>query len=276
MKKGYAEKVLVILVLSVGAIVLMTPFFWMVFSSFKPEAEIMAMQPTLLPKEFTMKNYEELFSRIDFLKYIKNTLIIVAYAFAGLLLNAMAGYGFAKFDFKNKEKYFYVVLATMMVPAQVILIPVYLIVLGLQLGNTFAGMSLPVMISGYSIFMFRQFMSTVPNEIIESARIDGAREFRIFWQLALPLVKSAVAVQAIMTFMGAWNCFLFPLIVATDENHYPIAVALSILKDTGGSGEGNYGFQMAAATVVVLPVVLIVVFFQRSIKEGVVMSGIKG
>lgn len=198
---------------------------------------------------------------------------MVFYAYVGMFISTMAGYGFAKFNFKHKEKYFYVILATMMIPAQAMLIPVYLLVTKMGLINTFAGMALPAFVSGYSIFLFRQFMSKIPDEMIEAAKIDGAGKIRTFLSIALPQIKSAFMVQAIITFMGAWNYFLFPLVLANDEKHYTLSIGIALLKNQSGS---NLGVQIAGATIAVVPIVVVLMFFQKYIKAGFATEGIKG
>ena len=272
-KSKKVQKNIALILLTVGAVVMIFPFIWMICSAFKTDSEIMSKIPSLFPREFTLDNFKQLFAEQHFLRYILNTVIIVLWAFVGMMLSAMAGYGFSKYNFKHKEKYFCVVLATMMVPAQTLLIPVYMLVLNMGLLNTFAGIALPAFVSGYSIFLFRQFMSTVPNELIEAAQIDGCGELRTFFCIALPQIKAAFIVQAIMSFMGAWNYFLYPLILATDEEHYTLSVAIALLKNQSGT---NYGIQIAGAVLAVVPVLFVLAFFQRYIKQGFAMDGMKG
>lgn len=273
LKKKQREKGVALVLLTLGAVIMVFPFLWMILSAFKTDAEIMSQIPSIFPRDFTLENFEQLFERQNFAKYIVNTFIIVAWAFVGMMLSAMAGYGFAKYRFRHKEKYFYVVLATMMVPTQTLLIPVYLLILNMGLLNTFAGMALPAFVSGYTVFLFRQFMSTIPDELIEAAYIDGAGELRTFFSIALPQIKSAFIVQGIISFMGAWNYFLYPLILATDDSHYTLSVAISLLKNQSGT---NYGLQIAGATLAVIPVLVVLIFFQRYIKQGFAMDGVKG
>lgn len=272
-RKEKGSKAIALVMLTVGAAITLLPFVWMILSAFKPDYEIISSIPTFFPKDFTLQHFQNLFRSMKFGVYIKNSLIIVAYAFVGMFISAMAGYGFAKFNFKHKEKWFIIILATMMIPVQTLLIPIYLMVLKMGLINTFLGMALPAFVSGYSIFLFRQFMSTVPNEMLEAARIDGAGEFRIFLSIALPQIKSALIVQAIITFMGAWNYFLYPLILANDDAHYTLSVAIALLKNESGS---NFGLQLAGAVIAVLPVLVIVIAFSKYIKEGFATDGIKG
>ncbi|MCA0986951.1 carbohydrate ABC transporter permease [Guptibacillus algicola] len=266
------ERPFVALFLIVGGVLVSVPFLWMISSSFKEESEVLNIPPQLFPSNPTFENYINLFQSLNFGVYLKNTLIIVLFSFLGLLLNAMAGYGFAKFNFKGKQKLFYIVLATMMIPAQVTMIPVYLLLNEMGLTNTMTGIVLPGLAVAFSIFLFRQFMTTIPNDLIEAARLDGAGEFYIFFKLIIPIAKPIFAVQGILTFIGAWNSFLWPLIIANDESLYTLSVGLSLLQ---GQYANNYALQMAGAAFMVIPIVIIFSFFQKYIVEGFTMSGLK-
>lgn len=270
--KSKAEKLLIILLLALGGIIVSVPFIWMISSSFKPESEVLQIPPSLIPENPTLENYVNLFESMNFGVYLRNTLIIVLFSFVGLFFNAMAGYGFAKYQFKGREKIFYIVLATMMIPAQVTMIPVYLILNEMGLTNTMTGIVLPGLAAAFSIFLFRQFMTTIPTDLIEAARLDGAGEFYIFFRLIVPIAKPIFAVQGILTFIGAWNSFLWPLIIANDESLYTLSVGLSLLQ---GQYANNFGLQMAGAAFMVVPIIIIFSFFQKYIVEGFTMSGIK-
>lgn len=244
----------------------------MILSAFKPESEVLQLTPTLWPETFTADNFIYLFENMNFAVYLRNTIIIVLCSFVGLFFNAMAGYAFAKYKFKGREKLFYLVLATMMIPGQVTMIPVYLILNQMGLTNTMAGIVLPGLVGAFSIFLFRQFMSTIPDELLEAARLDGASEFRVFMQLVLPISKPIMAVQGILTFIAGWNSFLWPLIIANDESLYTLSVGLSLLKGQYG---GNFALQMAGSTFMVVPIVIIFIIFQKHIIEGYTISGMK-
>ncbi|MCC3374285.1 carbohydrate ABC transporter permease [Cohnella sp. REN36] len=258
--------------LTIGALFFLLPFFWMILSSFKPEGEILQIPPTFWPKRFTMDNFAYLFENMNFGVYLKNTLIIVLFSFVGLLLNAIAGFGFAKYDFKGRNALFVLVLATMMIPSQVTMIPVYLILNSLGLTNTMTGIVLPGLVGAFAIFLFRQFMSTIPTELMEATRLDGASEYRIFLQIVLPISKPILAVQAILTFIAGWNSFLWPLIIANDESLYTLSVGLSLLK---GQYAAKFGLQMAGATFMVAPVIVLFTYFQKHIIENFSISGMK-
>ncbi|MFT9412096.1 carbohydrate ABC transporter permease [Liquorilactobacillus hordei] len=258
------SKVLVGLVLAVLGFLMILPFLWMFLSSFKTSTEI-SLSQTFWPKHWTIDNYKNLFTNGSFGTYIKNTLIITAASFVGLFLNAMAGYGFAKFDFKGRKFLFMAVLATMMIPGQVTMIPVYLILNQMQLTNTLLGIVLPGLVGAFGIFLFRQFMSNIPDSIVEAARLDGAGEWYIFFHLILPISKPVLAVQGILTFIGGWNAFLWPLIIANDQKYYTLSVGLQLLQ---GQHTSDYGLQMAGSSFMVIPIVIIFVIFQKYILQG--------
>ena len=272
-KKAYKmQQWLAGIVLTLGGLLVAIPFIWMILSAFKPESEVLQLTPTLWPETFTAENFIYLFENMNFGVYLKNTIIVVLCSFVGLFFNAMAGYAFAKYKFKGRDKLFYLVLATMMIPGQVTMIPVYLILNQMGLTNTMAGVVLPGLVGAFSIFLFRQFMSTIPDELLEAARLDGASEFRVFMQLILPISKPIMAVQGILTFIAGWNSFLWPLIIANDESLYTLSVGLSLLKGQYG---GNFALQMAGSTFMVVPIVIIFIIFQKHIIEGYTISGMK-
>lgn len=272
MSRKKTEKAVVTIIMVTGALIMVLPFVWMLLTSFKPEAEALLVPPTFFPKTFTFASYETLFTRMKFLTYLRNTLIIVIFSFVGLLFNAMAGYAFAKYKFPGKDVLFYLVLATMMIPSQVTMIPIYLILNTMKLTNTMAGIILPGLVGAFAIFLFREFMESISSELIEAARMDGAGEFRIFFRLILPVSKSIMAVQGILTFIGSWNSFLWPLIVANDEKYYTLSVGLQLLK---GQNSADFALQMAGASVMVIPVMVIFTIFQKHIMEGITISGMK-
>ncbi|EAE5583761.1 carbohydrate ABC transporter permease [Listeria monocytogenes] len=271
-QKSRGAQIAVITILTVGGFFMILPFIWMVLSSLKTDAEILKIPPTIWPETFTLDNFTKLFTEMDFAIYLKNTLIIVFFSFFGLFLNAMAGYGFAKFKFKGKNKLFYLVLATMMIPGQVTMIPVYLLLNAAGLTNTMTGIVLPGLVGAFGIFLFRQFMSTISDNLLEAARLDGASEFYIFWRIVIPISRPVLAVQGILTFIAGWNSFLWPLIIANDEKFYTLSVGLQLLKGQYGS---NYALQMAGATFMVIPIILIFMTFQKYILKGFNVSGMK-
>ncbi|GAA3403255.1 carbohydrate ABC transporter permease [Paenibacillus hodogayensis] len=258
--------------LTIFGLLMLLPFIWMVLSTFKTDSEVLSIPPTLWPKVFTLANLEKLFVSMNFGVYLRNTLIIVAFSFFGMLLNAMAGFGFAKYEFKGRGPLFYLVLATMMIPGQVTMIPVYLILNSMNLTNTMPGIILPALVGAFGIFLFRQFMATIPNELLEATRLEGASELRIFLQIVLPISKPILAVQGILTFIAGWNSFLWPLIIANDEKFYTLSVGLALMRSQSNQ---NFALQMAGATLMVAPIIIIFIIFQKHIIENYTTSGLK-
>lgn len=259
-------------VLTLGAVVVAFPFAWLIVSAVKPRSETLAYPPHVLPQRVTVEYFGTLLGELDFGRYLLNTLAVVAIGMVGLLLMAMAGYGFAKFSFRGKETLFFLVLTTMMIPVQVTMIPTFLILNAMGLTNTLLGIALPTLVSAFGVFLFRQFMSTIPTEIIEAARIDGAGEVRIFLRIVLPMSGPIMAVQAVLTFITGWNSFLGPLVVATDERLYTLSVGIALLNQQVAT---NPSLQMAASALMVVPVLVVFVIFQRHIVQGFALSGLK-
>lgn len=265
-------KIILGIVLGIGALIWMMPFIWMILSSFKTDMEIMQFPPKILPENASWKNFVDLFQAFDFATYLRNTLIVVFFCFVGMLFNAMAGYGFAKYKFKGREALFYLVLSTMMIPNQVIMIPVYLLMNTIGLTNTRAGTILPALVNAYGIFLFRQFISNISDELLEAARLDGANEWYIFSRIILPVSKPILAVQGITTFIAGWNSFLWPLIMANDEKFYTLSVGLQTLK---GQYKHNFSLQMAGSTFMVVPIIIVFILLQKYILDGYNVSGNK-
>ena len=271
-RAGRKVTVITGIALGIGALVTAFPFLWMITSSVKPQQESLTFPPSILPTHPTLQYFKQLFTELDFGRYLTNTIAVVLIGFIGMLFMAMAGYGFAKFEFLGKKMMFFLVLATMMIPIQVTMIPTYLILSQLKLTNTLIGIAIPTLVSGFNIFLFRQFMSTIPLEILEAAKLDGAGEWRTFWQIVIPMSKPILAVQAVLTFIAGWNSFLWPLIIANDQNLYTLSVGLSLLNKQISV---NPSLQMAAASLMVVPILFVFVIFQRFIVQGFALSGLK-
>ncbi len=260
--------------LVVGMVAMAGPFVWMVLSSFKTQAEITAVVPTLLPEDPTLDNYVDLFRRLDFFQYFWNSTLIAGLVTIGnIIFTAAAGYALAKIDFAGRKVIFGIVLATLMVPSSVTLVPLYILMSKMALLNTYAGVILPLVAGPFGVFLMRQFMGQLPDELIEAAHVDGASHYRIFWRIALPLSAGPAAVLGIFTFLGTWNAFLWPLIVLTDQDKYtlPIALALAAI----GENSTDYGLLMAGSVAIVTPVVIVFLLFQRRFTESIAMTGIK-
>jgi multiple sugar transport system permease protein len=258
--------------LAAGAVITAFPFFWMVTTSLKPLIEAYNYPPSVLPAMPTLDSYKSLFADFDFGRYLINTVIVVLIGFVGMFFMAMAGYGFAKFRFRGKGFLFLLVLSTLMVPIQVTMIPTYLILNSVHLTNTLVGIALPTLVSAFNIFLFRQFMATIPDELLEAARLDGAGELRVLWSIVLPMSKPILAVGGVLTFISGWNSFIWPLIIANDQQNYTLSVGISLLNKQLAI---NPPLQMAGASLMVVPIVIVFLLFQRYIVQGFTMSGMR-
>jgi len=276
MNYKFSQKIrhsLVHVFLIVGLVVTMAPFVWMISTSFNTDQAIFTKVPQWIPKHPTIEQYTKLFSSINFLQHFKNSVIIaVSITFVSLFFNSLAGYAFAKYRFPGKEKLFTLLLATMMIPGQVTMLPVFLILKNMGLLNTYLGLIIPAAGGVFGVFLMKQFMLSIPNELIESARMDGCSEFRIYWQIILPLSKPVLATLGIFTFMGTWNDFLWPLIVMIREEMYTLPVALANLN---GQHSTEYALLMAGAVIVIAPIVLLFLLAQKYVIQGIATSGLK-
>lgn len=269
-------RISVYLLLVLGLILVAGPFVWMLLGSVKPEGELRRVPPTWLPETVTLENYRELFSRLNFPQFFVNSLIVAVLVTAGnLIVCSMLGYALAKMDFPGKRLLFGLVLGVLMVPGMVLFVPQFVLVSNLNLVNTYAGLILPSLaVAGpFGVFLMRQYISGLPDELIDAARVDGAGEFRIFAQIIAPLTKPALATLGILTFLGSWNNFLWPLVVAQTEDKYTLPVALALY--SVGQNRTDYGLLMAGAFVVVIPILVVFILLQRHFVEGIAATGIK-
>jgi multiple sugar transport system permease protein len=263
------------LLLILGILVMVGPFLWMLLGSLKPEAEFLVNPPTFLPKAPTTDNFERLFGKLDFPRFFFNSSVVAVVVTAGnVLFCPMLGYALAKLEWRGKRPVLALVLATLMVPAGITLIPNFILMANLGLVNTYPGLILPLLVGPFGVFLTRQFMYGIPDELIEAARIDGANEWRIFWQVVLPITVPVLATLGILTFLGSWNNFIYPLVMAQEPNMYTLPVALATFAT--GQYQADHGMLMAGSVVLVLPVLIIFILFQRWITEGIATTGLKG
>lgn len=260
--------------LCTSLVVTLFPFIWMVSTSFKGPGEIFTQTPTFIPQNPTLENYEKLLSQANLGRSFANSLVFaIGMMVLSVFFNAMAAYAFAKLSFPGREKIFSLLILTMMVPGQVTMMPVFLILKNLGLLNTFTGLILPGIGSVFGIFMLRQFMRAVPEEILEAARIDGCSEFRIFYGIMLPLCRPILATLAIFSFIGAWNEFFWPLIIMLREDMQTLPVALANLN---GQFNTDWGLLMSGSVLVVIPVILVFLLAQKHYIKGIAAGGVKG
>ncbi|KPV60224.1 sugar ABC transporter permease [Paenibacillus sp. A3] len=259
--------------LAAGTLAMVFPFLWMVATSLKTPQDVFSL--SLVPDRVTLANYTELFATTPFTDWVYNSFIIALIMTASVcLFDTVAGYVLAKFTFSGKRLIFIAILSTLMVPTEMLIIPWYLLSAKLGWVDTYVGVLFPGLVSAFGIFLMKQFMESVPSDLLDAARIDGMNEWGIMLRIAVPLVSPALATLAILSFLGSWNAFIWPLIVTQTETHFTIPVGVAFfsseLKDTSG-----WVLIMTGATVSVLPLILLFVIFQKQIVRGIALTGLK-
>ncbi len=263
---------LIYFLLGAGGLLTIFPFLWMVATSFKPGWDIYNL--SLIPSAPTLVNYATLFQESIFPRWFLNSLMIaLTVTFSVLFFDSLAGYTLSKFRFKGKEVIFILILSTMMIPTEMLVIPWYIMSQTLNWADTYWGIMFPGVITGFGTFLMRQFFANVPDDLIDAARIDGLNEFMIWWRVAMPLVKPALAALAIFTFIGNWNAFLWPLIVISKMNLFTLPVGLSFFS---GEFQSEWEMVMTGASVSTIPVLIIFILFQKQIVRGIALTGLKG
>jgi len=257
-----------------GTVVALFPLLWMLSVSFMAPGEASALPPPLLPKHPGWANYRELFVRAGMGRYLFNSVLVAgAITALSLVFNLMAGYAFAKLRFAGRERLFQALLGALVIPAQVAMLPLFLLLKYVGLVNSYAGVVAPAMATVFGIFLVRQYARGIPDELLEAARIDGAGEWRIFVQIVLPLLKPIIVTLAIFSFLAAWNDFMWPLIVLTGQEHYTLPIGLaSLAREHAQDSE----LMMAGSVVTVLPVLLLFLSLQRYYLQGLLLGSVKG
>ncbi len=273
-KKISVSKVLLYVALSLGAVVMVLPFLWTVLSSLKNMGQTFAIPPKILPDPFVWENYPESLQALPFGRAYFNSFYIAAVVVVIQLLTAsMAGYAFAKLKFRGHNVIFLLFLATMMIPSQVTMIPLFIIMRNLGLLGTHMSLILPAaLFNAFGVFLMRQFIAALPNELEEAAIIDGARVPSIFFKIVLPLVKPSLAAFGIFVFLGQWNNFLYPLIFLNKTESFTVPLLLNFFKGTYAT---DYPLLMAGTVISILPVLVVYMFFQKQIIQGIAVTGMK-
>ena len=276
-KRTSWSRAAVAVVLILGSVLSLVPFFWMVRSSFMSMLEIYKVPPLLWSENTTWVNYREVFlADIPFLKYFLNTIVIVVpIIFGTVASSSLAAYGFSRFNFPIRKMWFAVCISSMLIPGAVTMIPLFLLWKNFGLVNTYAPLIIPCFFGGgaFNIFLFRQFFMTIPRELDEAAKIDGAGFWLIYYRILLPQLVPVTIVVALFTFMGTWNDFLGPLLYLYDMEKYTVALGLQLFSSAYGS---NYGAVMAGATIMTIPSIVIFFIGQRYFMQGIVTTGLKG
>ena len=273
-RKYMIMKICIFLIVFLAALVALFPFYWMFVTAVKPVEEIFEFPPKLWPGEFIWSNFATALSRADFGRYFRNSFIVTFTSTAiTVSINLLAGFAFAKYKFRFKEFFFLIVLSTLMIPLQVTMIPNFIIATKLGIRNTLWGIIIPPCAEAFGLFMARQFISDIPDELLEAGRIDGATEFTIFSRIILPNVKPLISVLVIFTVMWRWNDLQWPLILISNEKYYTVQLGLSMLN---GAQYVNWNDMMSASLISTLPVLVVFLIFQKEFVQGMASSGIKG
>jgi multiple sugar transport system permease protein len=270
---GIGLKYLALILLSLW---MLLPFYWMISASLMTSKEIIQMPPPLIPSAPQWQNYSRVTEVVDLGRAYFNSILVTALTVVGILFtSSLAGFAFAKYQFPGRDVLFSMILATMMIPFFVILIPVFYVVKQFGWTNNYAGLIMPGLVSAYGIFMMRQFILTLPDELLDAARIDGANEFRIYWQIILPLTGPALATLGVFNMISVWNSFLWPLLVAQSPALYTVPLALNNLRTFGMEAQ-VLNLQMAGTVASVIPTLVVFIFLQRYFTQGIALTGLKG
>jgi ABC-type glycerol-3-phosphate transport system permease component len=261
------------LILTIGALLMMLPVFWMISTSLKAPTEVFSTEFQLLPKQPMWSNYVEGWKQSGFGIFFWNTLIIaIGAVLFSVIFNSMAGFALAKYKFPGRDGIFLFILAALMVPIQVKTVPLYLLTSRLKWINTYHGAILPTISQAFGVFLMRQYCITIPDELLEAARIDGCSDFRTFWQIVFPLCKPAMAVNIIFQFMWRWNDLMWPLIVLRTRDMYTIQQGLAFFRSDPSVAGGPI---MAMSFVSIIPIVILFLFLQEYFVQGIAMTGLK-
>jgi multiple sugar transport system permease protein len=262
------------LALLTAAVLLALPLWWMVAASFMPSGEATSVPPRLWPSRPTLAQYDVLLTRLRLTRALLNSLLIAAAGTAAaVLLNSMAGYAFAKLHFRGRQRLFQALVATLVIPGQVAMLPLFLMLKQLGLVNTYWGAIVPSLASVFGIFLVRQYVQGMPDALLDAARVDGASEGRIYWSLVLPWCRPILVTLGLFTFIGAWNDFLWPLVILSDADLYTLPVALANL---AGEHVQDTELLMAGAVLTIMPMVVLFLALQRFYIAGVLGGSLKG
>ncbi|MDX1699735.1 MAG: carbohydrate ABC transporter permease [Melioribacteraceae bacterium] len=268
------KKIILYTVLLITGILTITPFVWMFSASFMGDGQASVYPPRFIPPEIIYDQYELLFTRLNVaVNFMKSLFLSVMVTIISLFLNSMAGYAFAKYRFAGRDKLFKLLLSSMIIPAQVTMLPLFLMLKSVGLINTYMAIIIPGLANIFGIFLIRQYAMSISDSLIEAARIDGASDFMIYFKIILPLCKPILVTLAIFTFMGVWNDFLWPLIALTDNSMYTLPVSLANLM---GEHTKDPELMMAGSVVTIIPVIIVFLVLQKYYIRGIMMGSVKG
>ncbi|MFO7634097.1 MAG: carbohydrate ABC transporter permease [Caldilinea sp.] len=269
--------IVIVIVLTLGILTMLVPFIWMLSASFKPEIKVLSYPPTLWPDPWTLENYRYVFESLGYLRFVRNSLIVVAFTISGHVISgSLVAFGFARMRFPGRNTLFILVLSTMMIPFHAYMIPRFIIMRHLNLLDTLPAVFLPYLFGGaFYIFLMRQYFMSIPFELDDAARIDGCNSLQIYARIAMPLAKPVIVTVVVLEFLAAWTSFLEPLIYLNSQDNYTVALGLSLLR-SGFSGRIAWGPMMAATALSALPPLLVFLAAQKQLIGGIAVTGIKG
>ena len=268
------SRILLYSLLVIGAVMALLPMLWMVSASLMPSGEASTYPPRFFPSRVTLDHYVDLFTRLNLGRYLFNSAFVsIVVTLTSLAINSLAGYAFAKLRFRGRDRLFRSLSMGLVLPVQVAMLPLFLLLKNLGMINTYWGVIIPGLASIFGIFLVRQYALSIPDEMLDAARVDGASELRIFWSIVVPGIVPILATLAIWTFLATWNDFMWPLIVLSDESRYTLPVALANLS---GEHVQDTELMMAGSVITVIPVMLVFLFLQRYYIQGVMAGSVKG
>ncbi len=268
------KKIIIHIFMLLAALMCLLPFIWMLSASLMQSGHASVYPPRFIPDKITFEQYANLFQRLNVSRYLFNSVAVsILITVISLFVNSMAGFAFAKYRFRGKDKLFKILLSFMIVPAQVTMLPLFLMLKEMGFINTYMALIIPGMASVFGIFLIRQYLLSIPDSLIESAKIDGASDLRIYFSIILPLAKPILITLAIFTFMGTWNDFLWPLIAMTDNSMYTLPVALANLM---GEHTSDTELMMAGSVITILPILIIFLILQKQYVKGIMLGSVKG
>jgi len=271
---GSLKIIIMHIVLILGGIAMILPFVWMFVTSIKPSTEVLSWPPSFIPKSPTWENYRTVLQEAPFGRYFLNTFLISTISALSILFtSSLSGFIFAKYEFPGRNTLFLALLATAMIPLECYMISLYLLINRFGWINTYQGVVAPILVMAFGVFFMRQNILSIPNELLDAARIDGCSEWRIYTTIILPLSRSALGALAIFAYMNAWSFFIWPLIVINERSLYTMELGLTIFQKRFTV---DYGLITAGSTIAVLPILVIFLILRRNIIEGVTLTGLKG
>lgn len=269
------KKISIYILMTIFAVFLGFPFLWMVITSLKTSAQIFVFPPIFIPDPIQLSNYSDAWVKASFSKYFFNSVFVTVTTVLGqIITSSLAAYSFSRLHYKGRDKIFLAYLATMMIPFPVIMVPNFIIMRMLNWINTYQALIIPSIFTAYGTFMLRQFFMTIPTELDEAATIDGSSKLGIFWNIILPLSKPGIITLCVFSFIGAWNSFLWPLIVTNKQKYFTLPLGLAVFR--GFQYNVEYHLLLAGTVICILPILVIYLFAQKFFVEGIALSGIKG